>query len=182
MSTAIGFLETNSIARGAQAADAMLKAAEVTLLFARPNCPGKYNVLIKGEVASVDAAIQAGVSAAGHFLIEQLVIARVHPQVVRAIGAAGGPTQTGALGVLEYFSITGAILGADAAVKAADVELVDVRLGTGIGGKSFAVLTGDVAAVTQAVEHGAAIAAENGMLFAKTVIARPTPAIFESML
>jgi len=182
VSTAIGFLETNSIARGVQAADEMLKAAEVTLVFARPNCPGKYNVLIKGEVAAVDAAIQAGIAAAGSYLVEQLVIARVHPEVVRAISAAGGVSQVGALGVLEYFSITGAILGADAAVKAAQVELVDVRLGTGIGGKSFAVITGDVAAVTQAVEHGAAIAKKDGMLFAKTVIARPTPAIFESML
>ena len=36
----IGFLELNSIARGVAAADAMLKAAEVRLIAARPSCPG----------------------------------------------------------------------------------------------------------------------------------------------
>lgn len=36
-------------------------------------------------------------------------------------------------------------------MKAADVDLVDLRLGTGIGGKSFVILTGEVAAVTEAV-------------------------------
>ena len=47
----IGFLELNSIAKGIEAADAMLKAAEVRLVAARPSCPGKYHVLVTGEVA-----------------------------------------------------------------------------------------------------------------------------------
>lgn len=38
----IGFLELNSIAKGIQAADMMLKAAEIRLVSARPSCPGKY--------------------------------------------------------------------------------------------------------------------------------------------
>ncbi len=59
-----------------------------------------------------------------------------------------------AVGVMEYFSVTASIFSADAAVKAADVDLVDVRLGTGIGGKSFVILTGEVAAVTEAVKAG----------------------------
>lgn len=47
---------------------------------------------------------------------------------------------------MEFFSVTASVYAADAAVKAADVDLIDVRLGTGIGGKSFVVLTGEVAA------------------------------------
>ena len=43
----IGFLELNSIAKGVEAADAMLKAAEVELISARPSCPGKYHVLVR---------------------------------------------------------------------------------------------------------------------------------------
>ena len=49
----LGLLETNSIARGVEAGDAMLKAADVTLIKAGPVCPGKYTVLIYGEVAAV---------------------------------------------------------------------------------------------------------------------------------
>ena len=50
MMETIGFLELNSIAKGVEAADYILKAAEVELLFAKPVCPGKYNVLFCGEV------------------------------------------------------------------------------------------------------------------------------------
>ena len=49
----IGFLELNSIAKGVEAADAILKAAETELLFARAGCPGKYYILFTGEVAAV---------------------------------------------------------------------------------------------------------------------------------
>ena len=41
----IGFLELNSIAKGIEVADAVLKAAEVELISAKPSCPGKYHIL-----------------------------------------------------------------------------------------------------------------------------------------
>ena len=84
----IGFLELNSIAKGIEAADAMLKAAEVTLLSAKPSCPGKYHVLIHGEVAAVTSSIKAGVKVGGSHVIEKTVIPRVHPQVIEAINLA----------------------------------------------------------------------------------------------
>ena len=55
------------------------------------------------------------------------------------------PSSLKALGILEFFSVTGAIIAADAAAKAANVSLIEIRLGTGIGGKSFVTFTGDVA-------------------------------------
>lgn len=137
----IGFLELNSIARGVGAADAMVKAAGVELIWARPNCPGKFTALVAGEVAAVEASLEAGVMAGGSAVLEQLLIARLHAQVVRAIQASLPPPVRGALGIMEFFSITGAVFAADAAVKTADVELMDVRLGTGLGGKSFVSLT-----------------------------------------
>lgn len=50
-------------------------------------------------------------------------------------------------------------------MKAADVDLVDLRLGTGIGGKSFVILTGEVAAVTEAVADVATKAAGVEIVF-----------------
>lgn len=177
----IGFLELNSIAKGVEAADAMLKAAEVRLLTAKPSCPGKYNVLIAGEVAAVQASIDAGVAVGGGNVIDQLVIARIHPQVIEAINLATMPERVNAVGVMEYFSVTASVLGADAAVKAADVTLLEVRLGTGIGGKSFVVLTGEVAAVEEATQAGCAQAEEQGMLVSRVVIANPHPDVFKSL-
>ena len=55
----------------------------------------------------------------------------MHPQVIKAINMSVEPVDVNALGVMEYFTITAAVYGADAAVKAAEVDLMDVRLGTG---------------------------------------------------
>lgn len=178
----IGFLEFNSIGKGIEATDAMLKAAEVNLIFAKPNCPGKYNVLISGDVSAVKSSIEAGVAIGGHHVIEHIEIPRVHPQVIKAINCSEMPEKINALGILEYFSITASISGADCAVKSADVTLIDIRLGTGIGGKSYVVLTGDTSAVTEATEAGARLADGNGMLISKVVIPNPRKELFDSLL
>ena len=59
----LGFLELNSISKGILAADEMIKAADIALIAARPSCPGKYQILITGEVSSVEAALDAGQAA-----------------------------------------------------------------------------------------------------------------------
>lgn len=182
MMQCIGFLELSSIARGVASADAMIKAASVTLLWARPTCPGKFTILVAGDVSAVDASLEAGAETGGGPVIEKLLIARLHPQVVQAIQQSLPAPSHGALGIIEFFSITGAILAADTAVKTAAVDLLDIRLGTGLGGKSFVALTGETAAVAQAVEAGAVSGSERGSLVDKVVIPNPAPGLYESLL
>ena len=91
------------------------------------------------------------------------------------------PQQVNAVGVLGFFSVTASIQGADAAVKAADVTLLEVRLGTGIGGKSYVIMTGEVAAVQASVDAGAKQGEENGMLVSKVVIPSPHMEIFQTL-
>ena len=57
-----------------------------------------------------------------------------------------------------------------------------MRLGTGIGGKSYVALTGDTAAVTEAVRCGADTCGDTGLLMDTVVIPNPRPEIFESLL
>ncbi len=178
----IGFLEFNSIAKGIEAADAVIKTADVQLTFAKAGCPGKYYLLFHGEVASVQASLDAGAEIGGMHVIDKCVIPRVHPQVIQAMHMTAVPEIKGAVGVMEFYSVTASIYGADAAVKTADVCLMDVRLGTGIGGKSFVVLTGDVAAVTEAVHSGIHTPNAEGMLVSSVVIPRPAPELFASLL
>ncbi|MDR0530627.1 MAG: BMC domain-containing protein [Oscillospiraceae bacterium] len=177
----IGFLELSSIAKGIEAADAVLKAADVELLFARASCPGKYYILFTGEVAAVAASLEAGAAAADGMVVDSCVIPRVHEQVARAVNLTAQAAPCGALGVMEFFSVTAAIYAADAAVKAADVQLCELRLATGIGGKSFAVLTGEVAAVREAVLCGVATRQAQGMTLAHVVIANPRQELFDSI-
>jgi microcompartment protein CcmL/EutN len=178
----IGFLELNSIAKGIEAADAVLKAAEVELIFSKAVCPGKYNVLFTGEVAAVTASLEAGERVGGEHVVDSVVIPRVNHQVIEAINLAPEPCEVNAVGVMEFFSITAAVYAADAAVKAAEVTLMDVRLGMGIGGKSFVVLTGDVAAVSEAVKCGVSAGEAQSQLVSSVVIPNPRPEIFTSLM
>lgn len=178
----IGFLELNSIAKGIEAADAVIKAADVTLTFAKAGCPGKYYLLFHGEVAAVKASLDAGCLIGVNHVVDKCLIPRVHPQVIRAIGMANMPEETGAIGVMEFYSVTASVYAADAAVKAAEVSLIDVRLGTGIGGKSFVTLVGDVAAVTEAVRCGINTSNAEGMVVSSVVIPNPAPELFASLL
>ena len=178
----IGFLELNSIAKGILAADMMLKAAEIKLVSARPSCPGKYQILITGEVSAVESALRIGEESAKTNVVDRLLIPRVNPQVIEAINMSSMPSSLKARGILEFFSVTGAIIAADAAAKAANVSLIEIRLGTGIGGKSFVTFTGDVGAVEESVEAGAKTAENSGALLEKVVIAHPDKELYRSLL
>ncbi|MBR0092639.1 MAG: BMC domain-containing protein [Lachnospiraceae bacterium] len=177
----IGFLELNSIAAGIYAADAMCKTAQVKLHTAKSSCPGKYNILISGEVSAVQSAMKRGHDIAGRNLIDELVIPRVHDQVLQAINMSGYPEKCESIGVLEYFTVAASIYGADAAVKSANVQLIEIRMGTSIGGKSFVTLTGDVSAVETAVKNGALAAEENGYLVSKVVIPNPNMQLLKEL-
>ena len=64
----------------------------------------------------------------------------------------------------------------------ANVEALELRLGSGLGGKSYFTLTGDVAAVKAAVDVGSAMAAERGLLVEKVVIPSPAKELLSALL
>ncbi|MDK2986250.1 MAG: hypothetical protein PWQ96_1894 [Clostridia bacterium] len=173
MIRAIGLVEFNSIARGIEAADKMVKSAQVELIQARTICPGKYIALVSGDVAAVENSIETGINAGDSFVVDDFILPNVHPSVIPAITATTFTDELKALGVIEVFSSASSIVAADTAVKAAEVDLIEVRLGIGIGGKSFVTLTGDVAAVKAAVEAASQSVIEKGMLVNKVVIPSP---------
>ena len=183
MILSIGLIEHSSIARGIEATDAMLKAADVILDFAKPVCPGKFIELVHGEVEAVKASMDAGLKAGGSSVVNHLMISQVHPTLIPAINAVlDPPEQVAALGVVEYFDIASAVVGADAAAKTAHITLMEVRLGMGIGGKSFFKLSGDVADVHSAVAAAVDIAREHTTIVSTCVIPAPDPALFREML
>lgn len=177
----IGFLELSSIAGGIEIADAMLKAGQVDLIFAKASCPGKYYILISGKVSDVERSVQKGVSMGSGFVVASLVLSRIHPQVMQAINQSTMPEKPAAIGVMEFYSVTSSIMAADAAVKSANVQLIDIRLGTGICGKSFVVLTGDPAAVESAVASAIRPQMDSGMLVNKIVIPNPRKELLASL-
>ena len=179
MAAAVGLIEFTSIARGIAACDDMVKAAQVELLRAATVCPGKYSVLIGGDTGSVREAMAAGKSCGGPYVADTLMLPSVHEQVIPAICMTNPVTARGAVGVMEFYSIASAVVAADAAAKAANVTLIEVRTGYAIGGKGFVTLTGDVGAVRAAVDA----ATRNAELLVQTaILPRPDPKLFEALL
>ena len=178
----IGLIELTSIAAGFQACDAMLKAADVELLLSRSICSGKYMVMVRGEVGAVQASVSAGVGMGNFAIIDTFVIPNLHETIFPAIAGGTKVEALNALGIVESFSVASLIEGADAAVKAANVELIEIRLAMALGGKAFVTLTGDVAAVQAAVDAAAQIVGQKGMLVNKVVIPSPRPELLNEML
>lgn len=179
MGTAIGLVELTSIARGIETSDYMVKAAKVDLIRASTICPGKYVTIVAGETGDVKAAMAEGTKHGGEFVVNTLMLPNVHPQLIPALSMTSQVPQGGAVGVLEFFSVASAIIAADVAAKAANVTLIEVRMGFAIGGKGFVTLTGDVGAVREAV---AAASRDAELLLNTCVIPRPAPQLFESLM
>ena len=170
MEPAIALVETNSIAAGILTGDAMVKKAVVQLLEARSICPGKYMVLIGGEVGPVREAWQVGTETAADTLVDQLLLPNVHPSVFPALMSATAPRGDEALGIIETVTAAVCIVASDAAVKAADVQLLEIRLANGLGGKSFVLLEGTVADVEAAVKAGVEWVKQEGLLIRQVII------------
>ena len=173
----IGLIETCSVARGVLVADGVLWQAGVELLCSTPVHPGKYVVLFTGSVEDVKAAVRRGEEIGGSDVVDRLVIPQVHEQVERGLRRRGGRVvgELDAIGVVETTTVASAIVAADLALKAASVDLLDLRVANGLGGKSFLTVMGNVADVRSAVAAGAKSAEERGLLAREVVIARPHP-------
>lgn len=170
---AIGIVEVDSIALGVKAADAMLKMAAVELLDAYATSPGKYLVVVGGDVASVSASVEAGVAEAKEALLGQVLIAHLHEQVLPAMKGIPGTQELRAIAVVETATVASVIRAADAAVKTAMVDLLELRMARGLGGKGFVTFTGDVGSVQAGVEAAADAAARDGALVATAIIPAP---------
>ncbi|MFH1138240.1 MAG: BMC domain-containing protein [Pseudomonadota bacterium] len=179
---AVGLVELNSVAKGVQAADEMLKAANVELILARPVCPGRYLAMVVGDTGAVKSAVHAGREVAPELLVDSFVIPNIHPAVMPALGCVSTVTQIKAVGLIETYSTASCILAADAAVKAADVVLLEIRFATGLAGKSFASLTGNVGAVQAAVKAGVSVLESSGLVLAHVVIPSPHKDLHQKLL
>ncbi|MDY0018934.1 MAG: BMC domain-containing protein [Anaerolineae bacterium] len=177
MEQAIALLETDSIAAGIQGGDAMVKTSAVDLLTARPICPGKYMILIRGEVSQVTNALRSGMEIVEHTIVDQLLLPRVHPAVFSALAMTAEPLEGEALGIIETVTAASCIVASDAAAKAAEVALLEIRLADGLGGKSYVLIQGMVGEVEAAVAAGVDKIRDEGLLVRKVVI----PSLHQSM-
>lgn len=178
----IGMLEFTSICKGIEAADVMIKAGDVELVTAKTACPGKYMIIVTGDVGAVKSAVQAGEEVGKHYIVDRLVLANAHPQTIKSVQGISDLHFFDALGVMEFYSLASAVRAADAAVKSGLIELIEIRLGMAIGGKAFVTLTGDVGSVNAAIEAGKRASVKEGLLLESVVIPSPSKELYYQLL
>ena len=169
---AVAMIEFASIAVGIASGDAMVKASPIGSIYAGTVHPGKYLVLVSGDTASVDEALQVGLDKGGGSVLDSIFLPDIHPAVTGAI--AGGEEAAWvsgeSLGIVETDRVATILQAADAGVKAAFVELSAVRLADGLGGKGYLLFSGVVAEVEAAVEAAEQWSTEAGHLLEAIVI------------
>ncbi|HJW21397.1 MAG TPA: BMC domain-containing protein [Candidatus Limnocylindrales bacterium] len=166
---ALALVELDSIAIGIEAGDAMAKRSPIDVLYAGTVHPGKYLVLVGGAVADVEEALDAGRAVGGSSILDTVLLADIHPDVVAALRGTRRTTASEALGIIETQTVAAIIEAADAGVKGARVRLLELRLADDIGGKAYLLFGGPVADVEAAVEIGHARIAGPGRAIARVI-------------
>lgn len=177
----LGMLEFRSIAKGIEIADVVLKAAEVELIECKTICPGKYMILISGEVGAVKEALDKAKDQSEEFLISSFLLPSVHEDIINVLKNKTrllSPSE--AIGIVETTNVTSGIFILDKALKSAQVKLFKLMLGMAIGGKSYFIIYGDVSSVNEAVKE-ALNASEKKKVVYSIVIPSPSKELINSL-
>jgi microcompartment protein CcmL/EutN len=178
MEPAIALVEFDSIAIGVRAGDAMVKRAPVEVTYAGTVHPGKYLVLVGGDVASVEESHAAGLAVGGDTVVDSIFLPSAHPDIARYLRGMRGRVTGEAVGIVETRTVAATLGSADRGLKGADVDLVELKLADRLGGKAYCVFSGTVADAEAAVEIAVANLTNPSSLVAQVVI----PDFHEEML
>ncbi len=171
---ALGLFELESLARGIVVADALVKQATVQIVIAEAVSPGKYLLVFVGAEGEVLESFKAGLEAGGSLVLDSLHLTHIAETLVTAL-LTGQLAKVGphdAVGIVELHTVAATLKAADVALKQANVQLTQLHLAKGIGGKGWFTLAGVQHDVEAALE-GAAAAVQPSLLVATELIQRP---------
>ena len=179
----LGMIELKSVARGIFVTDAIAKKAQVKILEAHAVQPGKYVILICGEVADVEESLKVGIEIGSDLVINQLFLPYIHRSIIPALkGISEKSDQVKSVGILESFSMVSCVAAADIALKNTPVELLEMRLAKDLGGKAYFIISGELPDVQDSIKVSSDYVRKEGMLTAVEVIPNPHPELIEKGL
>lgn len=180
----IGIIELASIYKGFEVQDSVLKHARVEKVLARTICSGKYLIIVRGELADIEYCIELAKQVGDFAVISALCIANVNEKIFPAI--SGCTTldidNVDSMVLIETFSVAAAISAVDAALDEADVEVPRIHVAMAVGGKGFAVLTGDAESLKSAIVPAIDFLKEDGSLAGYTLITNPHPDVLRDIV
>ncbi len=169
---AIGLIEYAGIAAGTRATDALTKKAPVQLIRVGSLQPGKFAVLFAGDVASVEESYITGLQVGAETVVDRVLLPDVAEGVYSALEGRVGSWQGETVGIIETSTLAATVAAADAGVKGANVEMVQIRLGDGLGGKGLAYFGGLLADIEAAIQIGLDASRREGRTICTAVIPR----------
>ncbi|MEE9202191.1 MAG: BMC domain-containing protein [Dehalococcoidia bacterium] len=179
LTLALGSIQTDGVLPLVEAADAMLKAANVKLFNYRWIGLRNHTLCMSGEIGDVRTAVDVGMATAQRTSGEVFssLLANPFPLLFGLIGAEPSPAEDGggyipSLGVLETRGLAASSEGSDAMFKASRVKPVKfIRAGLAW---LVTFVIGELGAVQTAVEAAQVAAARQGETIS-TVIPNPHP-------
>ncbi len=169
----ITVVEFKSVSRGLIVTDAILKAANVTLVLGTTLCPGKYLTIVEGDVAAVQKAQDTADRLGGRQVFSSFIVSGINNEVIDALSGNTAKPISNSIGIIESIQMANLINAADISLDSAEVEIVELRLGKGCGVNSFYIITGDLESVNEACRNAVSFLSERGALLAFRVIANP---------
>ncbi|TKB09583.1 BMC domain-containing protein [Desulforhopalus sp. IMCC35007] len=179
---ALGLIETLGMVPAIGGADVMLKTANVELISYENIGSTLVAVMVKGDVAAVQAAVEAGAAAAAK--IGTVTAQNVMPRPIRAVAdvvsvhaipdapEGSSSERPKAMGLIEIFGLVFVLEAADAMSKAADVTLIGYE--NVASGYISVLVEGDVGACQAAVEAGVKAVEQMGAKVHSSLVI-PTP-------
>jgi microcompartment protein CcmL/EutN len=151
---ALAMLELGDVPSGFVALDALVKEAQVTVIAAGTIQCGHWLVAFAGEVLAVELSFARATSRVEKAILDAVLLPHAEPRILPALrdGTVRFPAPGDALGIVQTGSSPTLLRAVDAALKGALVELVELRVAEGLGGRGLASLWGKQHDVEAAIE------------------------------
>src|SRR5262245_47746434 len=137
-------LAIGDVPLGLRALDALAKEAPVLVLAAGTIQNGDYLIAFSGQVEPVELSLGRATRTAAAALVDVVLLPHAEERIVPSLrdGVVRFPAPGDTLGVVQTQSPPTLLRAVDAALKGALVELCELRVGDGLGGKAIATLWG----------------------------------------
>lgn len=181
---ALAMLDIGDIPVGLRALDGLAKEAEVVVGAAGTIQRGHYLILFGGEVEPVEMSLHRALAMAGSSVDDAVMLPHAEERIVSSMmdGLIRWPSPGDTLGVVQTGSPPTMLRVVDAALKGAQVELVELRVADGLGGKAIANFWGELVDVEAAIAlANDAMAKGNATRGSTTIIPRADEAVVRAI-
>lgn len=144
---AIGVVEFNSIPRGIESLDKVLKSSNVAIYKAGVMCPGKYYFIVYGSNEDINLGFKNI-----HGQVKFEIISGVSNKIIEILEKKNVTEFKSSIGIVEFFTISESVKALDMILKNNNVAGLKLILGNGIAGKSYFIITGDTSSVLCSIE------------------------------